>query len=167
MTTGFFMRYVSVFIFLFFFHQGFSQSRAEVLNVVMEDLDGKKYELHDFIGKVIYIDMWASWCLPCRWEFPKWADLKKEYKDKDVVFIGLSIDHEHHKWVKYITKKEKTKGQYIGIQPSLDVFEEKYGIYAVPHFILIDKRGNVFENNTSRPSSGETINIKLDKLLAE
>ena len=60
------------------------------LNAALETLDGKKFKLADYAGKVLLINLWATWCGPCRIETPELVKLSKEYKGRGVEFIGLT-----------------------------------------------------------------------------
>jgi thiol-disulfide isomerase/thioredoxin len=59
------------------------------LNAELKTLDGKKFKLADYAGKVVLINLWATWCGPCRIETPELVILSKEYKERGVEFIGL------------------------------------------------------------------------------
>jgi thiol-disulfide isomerase/thioredoxin len=59
------------------------------LNAEWKTLDGKKLKLADYAGKVVLINLWATWCGPCRIEMPELIRLSKEYKERGVEFIGL------------------------------------------------------------------------------
>ena len=54
--------------------------------------DGKKVHLHDFAGKPLVVNIWATWCLPCREEMPMLVEAEKTWGPKGVVFIGASLD---------------------------------------------------------------------------
>lgn len=58
----------------------------------LRSLDNSSFRLADFGGKVVVINLWASWCLPCRSEVPEYEKVRKEYADRNVEFIGLSIE---------------------------------------------------------------------------
>lgn len=60
------------------------------LNADLEKLDGKKFKLADFAGKVVFINLWATWCGPCRIETPELVKLSQDYKARGVEFIGLT-----------------------------------------------------------------------------
>jgi thiol-disulfide isomerase/thioredoxin len=60
------------------------------LNAELETLDGKKIKLANYAGKVLLINLWATWCGPCRIEMPELAKISKEYKERGVEFIGLT-----------------------------------------------------------------------------
>ncbi|MBV9958112.1 MAG: TlpA family protein disulfide reductase [Acidobacteria bacterium] len=63
---------------------------ASVLNAQLKDVDGAPLKLADYNGKVVIINMWATWCGPCRIETPELVALSKEYKSRGVELIGLT-----------------------------------------------------------------------------
>jgi peroxiredoxin len=62
------------------------------LNFTFKDITNKKVSLSDFKGKVILLDFWATWCVPCKAEIPGFIDLQKKYGAKGLQIIGLSVD---------------------------------------------------------------------------
>ena len=120
------------------------------------DLNGKEYSLADFRGRYVYIDVWATWCGPCRQEIPYLKALDKKFEDAQIVFLSLSVDQDKAKWEKMVKDEELSGVQlYIGQGSS---FQEAYGIAGIPRFILLDKEGRILENDMSRPSSEHTVN---------
>ncbi|MDR2008873.1 MAG: TlpA family protein disulfide reductase [Bacteroidales bacterium] len=115
------------------------------------DINGKVYRLSDFRGKYVYIDVWASWCGPCRAEFPHLKALKEKFKTKNLAVIGISVDEEKEKWENMI-RSQKLDGiqLYAGgwNNPLCDFYE----ITGIPRFILIDMEGNIINANADRPS---------------
>lgn len=63
---------------------------AAVLNTELKDLDGKPFKLSDYTGKVVVINLWATWCGPCRVEIPELIKLSEDYKPRGVELIGLT-----------------------------------------------------------------------------
>lgn len=121
------------------------------------DINGKEMKLSDFRGKYIYIDMWATWCSPCRKELPYLKSLEEKYKDRNIVFVGLSIDQNKTAWTNRVNK-----GDLCGIQLYLgkgSKFQADYRINAIPRFILIDPNGRIVNPDMTRPSSEDTIKI--------
>lgn len=118
------------------------------------DVDGKVHTLADFRGKYVYIDMWATWCGPCKREMPYLKALEEEFKDAEIVFVGLSVDKGKAAWENMVRQGELTGVQlYLGTGSR---FQEGYRVEAIPRFILLDKEGVIISNDMSRPSAKET-----------
>ena len=119
-----------------------------------EDIDGKVWTLRDFRGKYIYIDMWATWCAPCRREMPYLKQLEEEFADAEIVFLGLSVDSDKAKWETMVKEGKLTGTQlYLGNKSS---FQEAYRAEGIPRFILLGKDGRIISNDMTRPSEAAT-----------
>lgn len=125
------------------------------------DKDRKAYTLADFAGKYLYIDLWATWCAPCRGELPFLRQLEQDYKDDNVTFVSLSIDEHSADWKTFIEKQQMAGLQlFLGASSS---FYKTYGITGIPHFIMIAPDGTIVDENMLRPSSPE-IRSYFDRL---
>ncbi len=129
------------------------------------DKEGNTIALEDLKGKYVYIDVWATWCGPCMQEAPHYQELAEDFKGKDVVFLGVSIDDDEEAWMKYLVKKKPSSTQVYANGAWASDIVKNYNIAGIPRFILIDKEGNVLEASASRPS-GE-IRAQLEGLLSE
>lgn len=128
-------------------------------------VDGKNYRLSDFKGKVIYLDFWASWCSPCRYEMKNHAAaLHKKFENKDVVFLFVSIDDNSDAWKKAI-EEDKIEGIHV-ISPDggRGQFTGRYNISGVPRYMIIDREGKMFDNRAPRPSEPITVS-KINQAL--
>jgi thiol-disulfide isomerase/thioredoxin len=69
-------------------------------------LDGQKTKLADYSGKVLIVDLWATWCGPCKQEIPHLVEIAKEYKEKGVEVIGLTNENPETdaEWVKQFSE---------------------------------------------------------------
>lgn len=111
--------------------------------VDLERLDGKRVKLADNSGKnVVMLDMWATWCGPCRQELPHLIDVAKEYKAKGVVLYAIDIDkRESKKKIEEFLQKEKLD-MTVGLDSQGQV-GDAYGVEGIPMLMLIDKKGIV------------------------
>ncbi|MDA8596318.1 TlpA family protein disulfide reductase [Flavobacteriaceae bacterium] len=122
-----------------------------------ENYAGGKTSLADLRGKFVYIDMWATWCGPCKQEIPYLKELEGKYHGKDIHFVSISIDrpNKYEAWKTMVNDKDLSGIQlYAGEDPA---FQIAYNINSIPRFILIDPSGNIVNANAPRPSSGAVI----------
>jgi thiol-disulfide isomerase/thioredoxin len=134
----------------------------------LPDTAGKMVSMKDFKGKVVLIDVWATWCGPCRGQFPFMKEIEYEYAaNKDIVFVGISTDKVEvkQKW-KDMIKKENLGGIQL-LDDFGKAFGRKYRVTAIPRFMLIDKQGRWIEIRCPRPEAKEDLKRYLDKALAE
>lgn len=104
-------------------------------------LDGKKYSLKDFKGKVLLLDFWATWCGPCRKEIPHLKDLHAQYKEKGLRIVGIALDQQGEKAVKPFV--ESNGIPFTSLLGSSEVVQAYGNIRAIPTTFLIDKKGNI------------------------
>ena len=134
-------------------------------NVAFKDAEGKKYTISDFKGKVIVIDVWATWCGSCLKNMPKFMELINSFKEnKDVVFFTVSTDSDElkDKWLAAIEKHKM--GGMLNLTPernSTPQFEEKYFVSSVPRYIVIDKEGKIVSAFAPKPGK------ELEKIIKE
>ncbi len=131
-------------------------------------LDGKEISLADLKGKIVYIDVWATWCGPCKAEIPASKDLQKVFEKNDqVVFLNVSVDSRKSDWEKFFKNDESWKGLHV-IIPSekINSLYQTYKLHGVPDYILIDQAGNIVTIKAPRPSTG-LVAQEINKLLKE
>lgn len=130
------------------------------------NFNGSKTKLSDLKGKYVYIDVWATWCGPCRAEIPFLKKVEEKFHGKNIAFVSISVDvaKDQEKWKTFV--KEKNLG---GIQLFADKdwnsdFIKAFGINSIPRFILIDPNGTVIAADELRPSDIK-LSDKLEQLL--
>ncbi|GAA3762925.1 TlpA disulfide reductase family protein [Flavobacterium ginsengiterrae] len=131
-----------------------------------ENFKGGKTKLSDLKGKYIYIDLWATWCAPCRAEIPYLQKIEEKYHGKNIEFVSISIDKakDNAKWKKFVTDKNLGGVQLFADKDWESEFVVNYGVTGIPRFILIDPKGNILNSDAERPSSPE-LQKQLDTLL--
>lgn len=132
-------------------------------------LDGKEFGMGSLRGKVVYMDVWASWCGPCRQQFPHAKALKEQFSKKelkDIVFLYVSIDNAEDAWRKAI--------EQLGIE-GLHGFSpggwgapitSEYGINSIPRYLIFDRKGQLTHPNAPRPSD-PSLPALLRQLMAQ
>lgn len=117
-----------------------------------ENYDGSTTSLDDLKGKYVYIDVWATWCGPCKREIPFLQQVEEEYHKKNIAFVSISTDraNKYSAWRKMIEDRQMSGIQlFAGTDYS---FSQEYQINSIPRFILIDPDGNIIDANAPRPS---------------
>lgn len=123
-----------------------------------ETPDGKQLSLSSLKGKVVYIDMWATWCGPCRAEFPWARELKKQFEGiNEVVFLYASVDGDPNAWGKFLKTANSPEGIHIRLSPiEQRKIDEGYQCGGgVPKYFLINQQGKIVSTLAPRPSSGK------------
>lgn len=111
------------------------------------DTSGKAVYLKDFRGNIIFIDFWASWCLPCLAQLPKIKNIYNEVKSQEIVFIGISLDNSLNAWKQEIIKSRLDWINVSDLKFTTGLTAVAYGITTIPHNILIDKNGTIVGEN--------------------
>jgi thiol-disulfide isomerase/thioredoxin len=127
----------------------------EFADFEVKDLKGKKYTKDSFKGKLLFIDVWASWCVPCNYQIPYLKKLYSDYKDKNIEFVSISIDENKDDWINYV-KENDLHWLQLHIENGWDskIIKDNR-INGIPRFILIDENGLIICINTPRPSSDQ------------
>ena len=114
-------------------------------NLSLVRLDDKLIDLHDFKGKTIFLNFWASWCPPCRAEMPTIQNLYEILKNKnDVVFVLVSLDDDVSKAKSFIKNEGFTFPVYF-LNSSLP---QIYNTGTIPSTFVISKEGRIAVKHT-------------------
>ena len=126
-----------------------------------ENHAGGVTSLSDLKGKYVYIDVWATWCGPCKREIPSLKKVEKDFHGKNIAFVSTSIDvaTAHDKWVDMVKNEELGGIQLIADKDWKSQFVQDYGIQGIPRFILVDPEGNIVSADAPRPSSPKLVKL--------
>ncbi len=120
------------------------------------DINGNMVSSESLKGKVIYIDVWATWCGPCKGEIPHLKKMEEELRDKEIAFVSISVDEDKEAWEKMVKEKELAGYQLYAKEAWETDIIKNYAIRGIPRFIIVDKEGKIVEANASRPSNEKT-----------
>jgi peroxiredoxin len=123
--------------------------------------DGKVIKLSDFRGKYVLLDFWASWCIPCRAEFPYLKKAYTRFKNKNFEILGYSIDNDKSLWVSSIENDDVPWINLSNLVGSSDPIALDYQIFAIPANFLIGPDGKVIAVNLR----GELLESQLEKFI--
>lgn len=116
------------------------------LNFTLQDVAGNDVVLSDYLGKVILLDFWATWCAPCRFEIPYFLELLDEYEDQGFTVLGISIDDPVDSLIPYMAEMAMDYPVLIG--DGRDDVKNTYGpLVGFPTTFLIDRAGNICQQH--------------------
>ncbi|RZK25571.1 MAG: redoxin domain-containing protein [Flavobacterium sp.] len=156
------------------FHKKINKLRpgSEALPFSLKNLKGEVISLSDFKGKVVYIDFWGVFCSPCIYQIEKYGErLSKKYEGKDIVFINICVDAPTEESWKNKVKELKMGGVNLLAQGwTNNPVCQDYNVSGIPHYVIIDKKGKIFNGNAEIPSmlvQAGRINNPLDLALSK
>ena len=108
---------------------------------VLRDVEGREVKSSDYLGKVVVVDFWATWCPPCRKEIPDYIAWQKKYAERGLVILGLSLDEAPSSDVKAFGAKMKIN--YPLLMADAATAEAFGGVEGLPTAFVIDREGNI------------------------
>ena len=126
-----------------------------------ENHKGGTTSLEDLRGKYVYIDIWATWCAPCIREIPFLKKIENRYRNKNIVFVSISIDasKDYDTWVNLVNDKALSGVQLLADNAYESKFIKEYVIDGIPRFILLNPEGKIISGNAQRPSDSKLIDL--------
>ncbi|MEJ1242217.1 TlpA disulfide reductase family protein [Chryseolinea sp. T2] len=131
---------------------GGQSSGKKAPSLVASDLQNTPFDLKTITAKIVYIDVWASWCAPCIAQFENLAKLAKMYNPDELQIIGLNIDDSDVAWRRIIRERKPVGLQIRANQADSKAFKDAYGINNIPRYILIDQNWNLIAPSAKGPS---------------
>lgn len=133
----------------------FSKSEILILTNLKNDTIKFSDVLKNNKGKWLYIDFWASWCIPCRQTMPESNKLKKEFKNETIEFIYIGLNDKKANWKKAIKSDSISKSQnYFVENGNVSKVIEDLGIKTIPHYLIYNPHGVLINGYANRPGQG-------------
>lgn len=148
-----------------------AQAKKKMNNTMAPNFDyenaaGGRTTLENLKGKYVYVDIWATWCGPCRAEIPALKKMDLDFDGKNIEFVSVSVDAEkdHEKWKTFVAEKQLSGIQLYAGKEVVSDFIKAFQVNTIPRFILIDPSGKVVDADAARPSDPK-LKEQLNSLL--
>jgi thiol-disulfide isomerase/thioredoxin len=113
---------------------------TEPMQLTLTGLDGNKLALPSLKGKVLVLDFWATWCVPCRAQHPMYETVKQRFKDRtDVVFLAIDTDEDRQSVAPFLDSQNWSHTVYFE-----DGLQRLMQVTSIPTTVLFDKRGKIW-----------------------
>lgn len=133
-----------------------------VPDIVMEDMNGETAKLSDLRGKVVLLDFWASWCVPCRQENPNVVRVYNEYKDKGFTVFSVSLDEDRDSWLAAIQADNLAWPNHVSdLRGWQSAGAALYNVSSIPATFLINEEGKLIATDLRGPA----LEQKLQEIL--
>jgi thiol-disulfide isomerase/thioredoxin len=138
--------------------------RKPVFEFSLPDLNGRSVNLKDFRGKVVFVNFWATWCLPCRTEMPAMERLYQEYNGKGLAMLAVNF-RESRKEARAFVEELKLTFPVLLDDGTVSAL---YGVFALPATYLVDRQGRGAARVLgARDWMGEESRAVIERLLDE
>jgi cytochrome c biogenesis protein CcmG/thiol:disulfide interchange protein DsbE len=114
-------------------------------------------------GKVVYVDFWASWCVPCRHSFPWMQEMYEKYHQKGFEIVAVGVDKDHKAAVKFL---DEIKPSFSVVYDSTGHVAKQYGLETMPTSFIYGRDGRlVMQNNGFRPDETDSLDGVIGRLV--
>jgi cytochrome c biogenesis protein CcmG, thiol:disulfide interchange protein DsbE len=157
----------SLFVFSVIFLATYSnadEKKVKAPDFTLLDLSGKSVSLSQYLGKIVILDFWATWCPPCRMSIPELVQLQDKYKKKGLIVLGISVDSTDTKNDYLSAFKEKYKINYAVLRVDDKTIEKYFGRseVSIPALFIVNREGMVVDMHSGySPGAVEKSLIKI------
>ncbi len=129
----------------------------------VKDVDGNPLSIEKYKGKVVLLDFWATWCMPCKVEMPNVIRIHKKFRERGFEIIGISLDSDRAAFDSYVKKNGMIWPQYFDGKGWQNDLAGKYKVRSIPATFLVDRKGKI----RYRSLRGPQLETAVEKLLIE
>jgi peroxiredoxin len=128
----------------------------------LKDVNGATVKMADYKGKVVLLNFWATWCVPCKAEMPWFEEFERKYKDRGFAVVGASLDEDGWQVVKPYIDEHKINYRVIVANPEM---AQLYGVIdALPATFVIDQQGRIAATHSGLVSKATYVK-QIEQLL--
>jgi len=138
-----------------------SRPGSTVDGFTLKDAEGRPHSLSDLKGKYVLLDLWASWCGPCRAEFPNLRETYAALHARNFEILGISIDTDSTRWQKALNDEKLPWPQVIDELGDKAIHVKQFAATSIPRTLLLDPNGVILAIDLR----GEALRKKLEELL--
>jgi len=131
----------------------------------VQDVNGEIHTMDEFKGKMVYIDLWATWCAPCKMQIPYIKKLEEYYTGKDIEFVSISLDQTREAWIGGIESENLHGNVFWANGDFKHPLPVHYNVKSIPRFLLIDATGKIISDDAIRPSQIDQLKELINKEL--
>ncbi|MDL1956337.1 MAG: TlpA family protein disulfide reductase [Candidatus Desulfofervidus auxilii] len=138
------MKRLAIFLLILFLACGEKSVPEYAPDFTLPDLKGDKISLSDFRGKIVILEFFTTWCKSCRLIVPDLNQLYNRYRDKNVIFLGISLDENVDRIYDFAKKLNIAYPILIGNE---DIVLKYGGISVLPHLVIVDPKGRIYKTH--------------------
>jgi thiol-disulfide isomerase/thioredoxin len=143
----------------------FAASTGPAPDFVLDSNTGKPVKLSGYKGKVVMINFWATWCGPCRQEWPLLESIYKQYKSQDFVLLGVNVEPDSKPAGEWLKKQPVTFPVLYDVKSQVS---DSYKVTGMPTTVWVDKKGNLrFVHQSFKPGDENEYMNNIRTLLRE
>jgi thiol-disulfide isomerase/thioredoxin len=133
-------------------------------NVSAIDINGEPHTLQELKGKVVYVDIWATWCLPCVAAMKASRELRREFSTDDVAFVYIAFEDDIERWRSYLKKNDLGPHAWFADEAMSEQIQQRIGVHGIPRYMIIDRDGNIYSAEARGP---EGVKATLQELVGQ
>ena len=138
------------------------QALSKPFELKFTDVRGREVDFSKMKGKVVLVEFWASWCIPCVMSVPELKRVYNKYHDQGFEIVGINLDTQRQQFEGFLRAQRISWPQYFDGKGWVSPLVRKYGVVAVPTMFLVDKKGVLRSMDVHGRLEGE-----VARLLAE